>query len=56
MLLEGMGRKCSRGSVANKPATETAALMAYPSCIQIQKKIWAGRHNMDTTSVNNPRK
>ena len=54
MLLKGMGRKCSRGSIANKPAMETAALMACFSCIQIHKKIWAGRHNIDTISVNNP--
>ena len=50
---EGIGRKCSRGSIANTPATETPALMASLSCIQTYKKIWAERHSTDTTSVNN---
>ena len=50
---EGIGRKFSRGSIANTPATETLALMASLSCIQTYKKIWAERHSTDTTSVNN---
>jgi hypothetical protein len=50
---EGIGRKFSRGSIANTPATETLALMASLSCIQTYKKIWAERHSTDTTNVNN---
>ena len=53
MLLEGIGRKCSKGSIANTPATETAALIKSLSNIQIYMKIWAGRHSTDAINVNN---
>jgi hypothetical protein len=53
MLLEGIGKKCSKGSIANTPATETATLMKSLSNTQIYMKIWAGRHSTDTINVNN---
>lgn len=46
--------KCSKGSMANTLVTETAARIPPLSSIQIYKRICAGRHNMDTSSVNNP--
>ena len=33
---------------------ETAARIQSPSCIQIYKRICAGRHSTETSSVNNP--
>jgi hypothetical protein len=56
VLLEGRGRKCSNGSIANTPTTEITIQMASLSCVQIYKKICAGRHIIDKTSANNPRK
>jgi hypothetical protein len=40
--------------MANTLAIETAARIQPPSCIQIYKRICAGRHNTDTRSVDNP--
>jgi hypothetical protein len=53
-FLEGQGKTYSKGSIANTPATKTMILIASLSCIQRIKKIWAGRHSTDTTSMNNP--
>jgi hypothetical protein len=49
-----MGKKCSMGSIANTPATETAALMAIFSCVHIYKRICIGRHSTEMTNVNSP--
>jgi hypothetical protein len=53
VLLEGIGKKCSRGSIPNTPAMETVALMKSLSNIQIYRNIWAGRHSTDAIRVNN---
>jgi hypothetical protein len=49
-----MGKKCSMGSIANTPATETAVLIAIFSCVHIYKRICAGRHSTETINVNSP--
>jgi hypothetical protein len=54
MPLRGMGKKCSMGSIAITPATETAALIAIFSCVHIYKRICVGRHSTEMTNVNNP--
>jgi hypothetical protein len=40
--------------MANTLVIETAARIPSLSCIQTYKRICAGRHNTDTSSVNNP--
>src|SRR6266852_3480679 len=49
-----MGKKCSMGSIAITPATETAALIAIFSCVHIYKRICIGRHSTEMTNVNSP--
>ena len=40
--------------MANTLAIETTARILPVSCIQTYKRICAGRHNTDTSNVNNP--
>lgn len=40
--------------MANTLVTETATRMQALSCIHAYKRICAGRHNTDTSSVNSP--